>query len=1526
MSVENLYINNIDECINNIIDTFYINIKKNIESISYIKDNFNIIINNISNIIDKSIKQYKLKNIIIDNYDIILKIFNDYILLYIFLYLGTYNTEEDLLILINYINDKYDLKLYKNKYITQYSIYYKIINDYLIVIKNIDNQDIIFLEKYKNIIESISIISKEILISDSIYHNIIKIIIFKEIYIKEDKVIIYKILEQNELKNIEYKYIEIIDELFDVIDYAAIESNFSSNNIKNYNIDEIYELLQYNNKISINDNDSKIDILFNNNILIPITDEFLRYHKEQDLFDKSNFTKIDNKERNNKKDNTKIRYIITKINKIKDFYVNNNISNTEVDKYFYQPYLNRKAIIINDIEEIQILKKFELLGKDILNNNQYYNEFVIIKNYPYINFKFLKNDNFIFNTSKTVNAIRYCNFEFKNDKRFVDFNKLQLQLRIINNNISANIVGIALPTNNFLTSNKTILQCISLNNTINIRDQGKNAYKLVIHKLKNLFLNNKKYNKLHYWIFDKNKDLVNIDNLNELSSNEYTKVLLANIYDEIIIIIYKFILNKLEKIQYNDIEFLKKIIREVEKETIFIPRESNLYSKLMKYILYIKPKININLFLEKNIKLNNSDTIYKLPNIYAEKIKLHIISINKNNNINLVNDNFLLNNYICQHNITWNKIHKLKKKDINKYNIILNDFIKQYIIENNNNEYICKSCNQLINLTKFTTEIYPGSESYILSYGLDSDLELMNEYSKYSNDIKKLEKIIEKISYGINIVYYIGSSQQAKYARQDIIKNLINLININYKTLFISDKENRTEILKKSIKKYGCSLTNFFNFEFDNENFSYSSKETDIYKLLKINNMYIYIILLIILELNFQYILNFKFEKNINYFLFTKYGYKLFDNLNILLLNNNELIPIKNYKLLCYVIYYISAVFIKYNLWYTDINNNKKIINPQIQKNIIHTFVHALNTILEVNNNDYIYKLYKSKFYNILNNIYNDTSSINILNKLDLISKKNIIITDDNKLKFNIIKLNPIEIIDFDFEYNYCMQSILGTNEYIMNYPNIKFINNKLIDKSKKILSEKKMNEINEKLKKDILLNTAKLYSLDGLKRKMILNDDQLNKLSNNDLIQITNKSNNIRLSYMINTQNIINNKLEKIKIKNINNLKYLKKLIKDNNSNSNITNLFNLFQKSIGTNINININNNNYHLFNNIYIINHNYMEAKIKPFIIFENDSNFQIIKNDSNFKQDIYSYYDSINKVTLYYSYIEKYFIGFKENSKDIIYLINTDCYIHINYSIFYQLKLLGFNNIFSKINNNVKNLNIFINNILQIRLQNLKNSISYIQQIIYQIKNKFNGSHVIPISKFYQSKIISINTYDNNNNRIFKDWNIINNNLFIDKNQVFDINLDILPNNNKYLSTESIIKLIFNNDTILNYIIEQFIFLLEINDNTNINVNITYLIINIIINIFNNLTKLENSSYNINIKKFNQKIQNSDLLYNISDIDDINALAMTEEELEKYKEEIEVNKELFDALDADQDDINDDFGEEDILLVDRTDGDY
>ena len=1577
MSSQTLYINTIDECVNNIIDTYYLDIvdnkkfKSNISDEKYILNNFTNITDSMKKIISSSIKSFKINEIINDKieFDKILNLLENYLLLYFFFYLGTIVDLNKIINLLNKLNDKYENNFFKNRYLAQYTIYFKYINDYHLVLSksdkfginksnkknnNIDNN---LINQYSDIMISINNIDSNVILhitskdnKQDLTHNIIKIIIFREIYIQEDKLMLFKILESTELSHAEYKYIDIIDTKYDTIDYASIESLFNIKEIKMGIAEEVFQMINdYEiSKFKIDYNiETKINHLFKKKILIPITDEFLRYHKDSEIYESgssSSSTKIDPKEKVNKKDNTKIRYIVTKINKVKDYYspkvmANNNLR-IEIEKNFYQPMMYRKAIIINDLEEINILRKLELQGKSVTDTNEFYEDLKHIRLYPYIEFKFTNKDSFSFSPETTIDAIRYSNFEYKNDPKFTNILKNDLEYRVINLGTKANIVGVAIPrfnllnTNNNTQYNQTIIPCHQIKDTMDMSLLHRNAFAVTIKKLRKLFYEDKRYGKLLYWLFNKKNDNIKLDffdNIKELPKDDYIKLLLGKVYDEMVNVTYDLAVRNIDSYTNIDISTAKQILRELEAKLVLIPRQSIKYAELMKLIYYVKSETKIDQNDINEDKVSDIDTLIKLPRIVLEKIALHIIIISKKELTHIHDDDTdMYEGYLCQHTITWNNLMKYKRFNPNKFNQMLFDFIKKYITENKDSDFVCKSCYQLVDLRKYTTEIYPGSDSISISYGLETELETIPDYVKYTKSIKNIDKIIEKICYSSNISYFVGSAQQTKFRRQEVIKNIIDIVDIQHKTLYVKETEKRKERVDKAIKKYGCSLTNFFLFKLENDIFTYSSKETDKFKLFKMNNILTYVLIEIINELNLSQILYLSFDKLVNYFLFTKFGFNLFDNLYIRISNKNDVAPIKNYKLLCYIIYYLTGMYAKFNMWFSEnIVFKPNNINPQIQRIAIHTFVDALNSILDVNTREtkhYLYSIYATKFFNKLNSTYSNIVSKDIIDRLDLVNKKKVTVTIDKKLKYNLNVVNAIPLIEYNDNGKYMIESTLGTRNIIAHYPSIKFVKDKLKEQSQnELFGEKKLKEITEGLIYDSLLKIATLYDENGNKRNILLSIDEAKKISLNSLKKISEMAKNIRLKNEEKNFKKIEKKIEKIETKKLRNEEYLDNIKKQFNIKINdiIMNFVKKLESLIGKDINI--NNNNYYLFHDIYEINHDYRGNKKQSFFISEKDGKIKFKRDEQFFKQDVYYYEDPSNQVVVYYSAIEKYLIGYKENSKDFIKITNSDCYIKIHYSFINQFKLFGFNYYNYNIGKKMVDNNAFINNILRIRLQNLKNALSDIQQIIYQVKNNFKGANLNPIAKYYQTKIKEINTYNSDGDRIFMDWNVINSSLYYENIHLeTQINVKKLQNTSQYIQSFNLLNFNTNDHIILYYIIQQFEMLLDVNNDNYIKVNLAYLIINIVFQLSRNLTNCENAFYDINVKKFYHYIVNK---AEVSEThDEVDVSSMSEEELEKYKEEKDIDRERIEALDADQDETNEDFGDEDILLIDRSSGEY
>ena len=108
-------------------------------------------------------------------------------------------------------------------------------------------------------------------------------------------------------------------------------------------------------ELNIIGNTKILDFLFSNNVFIPITEDFIRYHKNSEKYDKDITGEL--KER----DATKIKYIINKINKIINLhsliYEKNPKIKLEVLNLFYKALEYKDATIYNDNKDVKIINK-----------------------------------------------------------------------------------------------------------------------------------------------------------------------------------------------------------------------------------------------------------------------------------------------------------------------------------------------------------------------------------------------------------------------------------------------------------------------------------------------------------------------------------------------------------------------------------------------------------------------------------------------------------------------------------------------------------------------------------------------------------------------------------------------------------------------------------------------------------------------------------------------------------------------------------------------------------------------------------------------------------------------------------------------------------------------------------------------------------------------------------------------------------------------------------------------------------------
>jgi len=302
------------------------------------------------------------------------------------------------------------------KYTTILKNYSKELNNFLLKNDLIDT----LLELYeKNIIEKKDDISKNVYL-----HVVIKTIIYLKLY-NEEKRDIFNIIENSEISTGEYVYIDVVVPQSVYVDYDVIENILNPQELKTDYPEKIYKLLNEDYSENLNDKrkyysnlEIKIQKLLDTKLLIPIVDDFLIFHKNNEKYEKQ----TDKIEAPKKKEETKIKYIINKINTYSEYYRNP----TEIKKLQFVPLQDRNAITVNVYEDIKIISKMINIIKMNIENLDLFNDLINYREYPYISFKDFEKNGFIYNDENTNIALR--NINFTNLKK----NKIQsLQTRTI---------------------------------------------------------------------------------------------------------------------------------------------------------------------------------------------------------------------------------------------------------------------------------------------------------------------------------------------------------------------------------------------------------------------------------------------------------------------------------------------------------------------------------------------------------------------------------------------------------------------------------------------------------------------------------------------------------------------------------------------------------------------------------------------------------------------------------------------------------------------------------------------------------------------------------------------------------------------------------------------------------------------------------------------------------------------------------------------------------------------------------------
>jgi hypothetical protein len=1003
-----MYLNRIDDLIDKVIDDFYTivilknkNFRKILNEENFIKhqSQINDMINNyIKEIPEDSYNEITKKK---DSIDDIFDTLKRYCITYMFLTIGAhYKGKTDIFInnIIEFSKNQSQYTLRINNFFNSESnaelikYYYMIVN----ILKLFERPEIRFeqIRKEPYAKETVNFLkklgseyidtylrNKKYTKGDTI-NNIIRTLIILLIYREKDKKKLYNIIEQVEKTEGEYIFIDVVESITDQINFMTIESLLSKEDAMAGVAHELWNYMQsvkeeeYIEQLS---NDDKINILINSGIVIPILDDFLLYHKDSERYDR-----ITDDKGKKKKEDTKIRYIIGKIDSTAELYSDSAKKNEKLKdnimKNFASHMHNKKAIFRNDVEEIKIINKFINQGKRSQENDDYFNDLLHYRRYSFVNFKDFDKYGFSHSFNKTVTAVRAVNFNKKGDFRQINSNH-KFQRRVGSNGSIGNIVGLMIPPNT-----KSI-QCLKISDAIDIRSKGsKNGYYPFFKKLVNNTIKQTDNNKAYYWLFDLKTDSIKSTKSEAAtsSSQDISKSLVAGIYDGMINQIYHEIINIIDMVPNITPHMAEKIIKYMEKNILKVPLDTKIKSSIKSHLYKRYPTDPNNTHIEEydDTLYGIEGDIFELPEytdnklITTNKVTIDLSEVEVTGKVIDVETV----EGVCQHNITWDEISLVKRIDQSKYMKNMYDFIQQYVVEDTTGAYVCKSCGYYLDITRYITDgkFDDSSQKFVtFSMPMEVDIAALPEYRKLDFTIKLMDKNIDKICSSVGIPYFVGSNITTKWRRQGIIKNTIDMVRANNSIL--------TKIFKARNEKketlYGVSknLSSLFVFEMENAIYIRSSKDKDQeqFKMIKRNNIVTYIMIFLIMELNESQISFFAIDKKsmCDIRIFDKVYSSLFKGLRIKKNNANETVPITNYKILCYVIYMLSCRIAKHRMWYSSQSVQKNIVKmiPIIQRFIVHTFVDILNSILENSfkpNVSYIFEIFRVRFYSKLSDLF----------------------------------------------------------------------------------------------------------------------------------------------------------------------------------------------------------------------------------------------------------------------------------------------------------------------------------------------------------------------------------------------------------------------------------------------------------------------------------------------------------------------------------------------------------------------------
>lgn len=697
-------------------------------------------------------------------------------------------------------------------------------------------------------------------------HNLIKTVVFREIYRNQEQKMVFEILNDIEESEYESTYIDIVVSADEAVDFESFRQIFLGDDDTETIAHDMYELAIEATRITpVLTAEYKNNNLIRYKNIVPIVDDFLRYHKDSESLDEGEKTlsippiSVNNArnvqlailyQQRKKKENTKVQIVINKIDAISSYYSENVKNNQNLQKdikaYFQGPLSYRKAVLHNYLDEIKIITKMLNQGRKVIEGNEYFLELVSDTSHAYFNFKdFQKYGTTLgLTNSFPINMLRYSNIEYQTQMA-----KYEIDIHTNINDSTINLVGLAIP----LVQNLPY-QCIRKENMVDIRaiklnylkdgelisNSSDNGYKAFLNLIRHFYINTIKfsnkneysvyhdfsetrklnsaiYNKMVYWEFDINKDqyeMTTYENIKTYNFQETIRYMNAKIYDKIVGYFHK--------------RLAQLISDHITDRAFDISLLIEYYSVI--YRLFLKQNEKIEIFIQEYLRkkpfeetkiaiIKEKDRIGMPGFTLIAGILPFKISIDMINPLN-VQEYIKLEAYSrktprsdtlisktetkCKHENEWNQIQKLINVNLNRFNIEMTQFIEKFAIETTEMDFVCNVCGQILPLKKYVQDgtFNNATERFITAYTpLDVPLEDVKEYIKYRLTIRYLDGLVNRVSLITNTNMLVGQTLPVKQKRKAIIKNIVDLI-IKHNAVNLRKNQSDEERLDFFSKKF----------------------------------------------------------------------------------------------------------------------------------------------------------------------------------------------------------------------------------------------------------------------------------------------------------------------------------------------------------------------------------------------------------------------------------------------------------------------------------------------------------------------------------------------------------------------------------------------------------------------------------------------------------------------------------------------------------------------------------------------------